>query len=266
MTTQPNPIDPVQPLAISADALYAPRIIEQTFDVIEGEQAHGPQNHAGFTPHLLTALSDGGAGSPASREDMLAVKTAQYVAADLADNIHAAIAASDTKFDHHSHVRHIARSVAAAMAPVLQPLPRDRRKHVAAMAVDPSDPHRALDLVLDGVGQVLDVYCDFLPSPMWAPLAAGPMPDGTADARVLGWRIPSGEIALDLVDTVGPERSNAEHRHEVHDILRVATERFGCHFATLRYLPAYAIAQARFYWPEGDWDPYYPRPTLRLIT
>lgn len=265
MNIQSTYSDHASVLVTVDDRVYAPYNFEHKFDTSGSEQTNVSQKHAESTPHLLTAKSRRGAVSPASREDMLAMKTAQLVSERVAREGRVTLSHLGREFALDAFVRQTARWVASLTVPTLQPLAPARRVQVAARAVDPTDYDEKLDLILDGVGRVLATYCHYLPDTRWMPLLN--VMSGISDACVLGWRSPDGAVVLDLLDTLGPARAPDDHGDEIADVLRVGRHQFGPDLTAVRYLPAFTMSQARLYYPGGYWEPYLlaaPVPALRL--
>ena len=254
MNVQSTPTSRRFDLVTAARRVYAAKQFERLFDIGGSEQTNAVQIQADPTPLLLTVQSRRGAACPVPRKDLLAVKTAQLVAEHLADEAHSEMSRLGREFNLNACVRRFLRSTATLMAPTLQPLSLTQRRTVAARVVNPRDNGEELDAVLDGIGRGLDAYCHFLPTVAWTHLPNDTF--GTQDARVVGWRDRDGRAVVDLLDTLGPDRTVHDHAEEVAHVLAVARKQFGTNLTAVRWLPTYAMRQARRYRPDGSWEPY----------
>ncbi len=242
---------PVSPLATAATSTYAPKNVEHMFDHFTGsETGHGKQISAESTPHLLMAQSSQRAGSPATREELLAVKTAQMVADHIADSAYKAMTRLGDEFSPASFIVEAGRAAAGLLAPALQPLTAAQRAAVVDRAVDPTSCDESLDLILDGIGQMLRTYARYLKRPGWTCLQD--IGCDYLDGRVIAW-VKDGYVVLDLLHTDVPDPDDEAQADELRDVFAYMlnlSDAFGVEF-----YPTRTPSLARLYTWHDEWWP-----------
>ncbi len=243
---------PVSSLATAALSAYARNKIEHTFDARSGsETGHVVQNPTEFTPRLLTIQSSQRAGSPASREELFAVKTAQMVADDIAESALDAMTLQGDEFCPASFILTTARAAAGWLSEALEPLNVTQRAMVVDRAVDPTYHDESLDLILDGIGRMLHAFAQRFTTGHGDWTCVREYGCDYLEQRVVAWQAPDGFTELHLLDFNVATASDWGPSAEVRDICALMYRVFGC--ATLTVYPAHSPAQARFYVEQDEW-------------